>query len=73
MLLPPLAPLRAAGALASILLLGACGSTGSGGVADGRSSYKVGGSYVIAGRVYTPDENYRYSESGVASWYGPGF
>jgi rare lipoprotein A len=73
MLLPPLAPLRAAGALVPILLLAACGSTTSGGVADGRSSYKVGGSYVIAGRVYTPDENYRYSESGMASWYGPGF
>jgi rare lipoprotein A len=72
MLLPPLAPLRAAGALVSILLLAACGST-SGGVADGRSSYKVGSSYTIAGRVYTPDENYRYNESGMASWYGPGF
>jgi rare lipoprotein A len=72
MTLPPLAPLRAAGALVSILLVAACGSTGPGG-ADGRSSYKVGGSYVVGGRVYTPEENYRYSESGMASWYGPGF
>jgi rare lipoprotein A len=73
MLLSPPAPLRAAGVLASILLLAACGSTTSGGVADGRSGYKVGRPYEIAGRKYTPEENYRYIESGVASWYGPGF
>jgi rare lipoprotein A len=68
------APLRATGAVVSILMLAACGATPkSGGVADGRSSYKVGGTYVVAGRVYTPDENYGYSETGMASWYGPGF
>jgi rare lipoprotein A len=65
--------LRAAGALVSILLLAACGSTRPGGMADGRSSYKVGGTYVVSGRVYTPDENYQYRETGMASWYGPGF
>jgi len=71
----PLAPLRATGAVVSILMLAACGATPKpgGGSADGRSSYKVGGTYVIAGKVYTPDENYRYTESGMASWYGPGF
>ena len=57
----------------SILALAACGSTKPGGVADGRSSYKVGGTYVVSGRVYTPDENYNYRETGMASWYGPGF
>jgi rare lipoprotein A len=71
--LPALAPMRAAGSLVAILLLAACGSTTSGGGTDGRSSYKVGGTYVIGGQVYTPDENYRYNESGMASWYGPGF
>lgn len=71
---PYLSPLRAFGAVASVLMLTACGDASrSGGVADGRSSYKVGGTYVIAGQVYTPDENYRYNESGMASWYGPGF
>ena len=66
-------PWRAVGAIASILLLAACGSTRPGGVADGRSSYKVGGTYVVSGRVYTPGENYHYRETGMASWYGPGF
>jgi rare lipoprotein A len=65
-----LPPLRATGAVVSVLLLAACGTTPK---PDGRSSYKVGGTYVIAGQVYTPDENYRYNESGMASWYGPGF
>lgn len=65
-----LAPLRAIGAVVSVLMLAACGTTPK---PDGRSSYKVGGTYVIAGQVYTPDENYRYNESGMASWYGPGF
>lgn len=64
------APLRATGAVVSILMLAACGATPK---PDGRSSYKVGGTYVIAGQVYTPDENYGYNESGMASWYGPGF
>ena len=65
-----LSPLRATGAVMSILMLAACGTPSK---PDGRSSYKVGGTYVIAGQVYTPDENYRYNESGMASWYGPGF
>lgn len=65
--------MRAVSALASILLLAACGSTKPGGVADGRSSYKVGGTYVIGGQVYAPNENYAYNEAGMASWYGPGF
>ena len=65
------APLRATVAVLSVLTLAACGTTPT--KPDGRSSYKVGGTYVIAGQVYTPDENYRYTESGMASWYGPGF
>ncbi len=70
-----LAPLRATGAVVSILMLAACGATPKpgGGTADGRSSYKVGGTYVIGGQVYAPNENYSYNESGMASWYGPGF
>jgi rare lipoprotein A len=35
--------------------------------------YKVGNPYLIAGQEYYPQENFEYSETGIASWYGPGF
>ncbi len=35
--------------------------------------FKVGSPYRIKGRIYRPKEKYQYSETGVASWYGPGF
>ncbi|WP_337995582.1 septal ring lytic transglycosylase RlpA family protein [Oleispirillum naphthae] len=35
--------------------------------------YKVGNPYQIDGIWYTPKEDYRYVEEGVASWYGPDF
>jgi rare lipoprotein A len=35
--------------------------------------FKVGNPYKIKGRTYYPAEKYRYSETGMASWYGPGF
>ena len=35
--------------------------------------FKVGNPYKIKGRTYYPSEKYRHSETGVASWYGPGF
>jgi rare lipoprotein A len=35
--------------------------------------YKVGDAYQINGQWYYPAENYRYTETGIASWYGPGF
>jgi rare lipoprotein A len=35
--------------------------------------FKVGTPYKIKGRTYYPKEKYQYSETGVASWYGPGF
>lgn len=34
---------------------------------------KVGKPYKIAGQTYVPKENYKYAETGKASWYGPGF
>ena len=40
---------------------------------DGRGRFKVGNPYVIDGTTYTPQEDYSYDETGVASWYGPGF
>lgn len=35
--------------------------------------YKVGNPYLIDGQEYYPQENFNYSETGIASWYGPGF
>lgn len=35
--------------------------------------YKVGKPYQIQGVWYYPGEDYSYSETGVASWYGPDF
>ena len=35
--------------------------------------YKVGNPYQIAGKWYYPKEDYHYSETGIASWYGEDF
>jgi len=35
--------------------------------------YKVGNPYRVDGVLYTPREDFAYDETGVASWYGPGF
>ena len=35
--------------------------------------FKVGSSYKVNGRRYTPKETYSYTETGIASWYGPNF
>ncbi|HVI50216.1 MAG TPA: septal ring lytic transglycosylase RlpA family protein [Candidatus Sulfotelmatobacter sp.] len=35
--------------------------------------YKVGKPYQIQGVWYYPTEDYNYSETGIASWYGPDF
>lgn len=40
---------------------------------DGRGSYKVGKPYTVDGVTYYPAEDMTYSETGIASWYGPGF
>ncbi len=36
-------------------------------------TFKVGNPYKINGRVYHPREQYDLVETGIASWYGPGF
>lgn len=36
-------------------------------------TYKVGNPYQVDGTWYYPQENYNYSETGIASWYGPDF
>ena len=36
-------------------------------------NYKIGDPYQVEGVWYTPREDFAYDESGIASWYGPGF
>jgi rare lipoprotein A len=38
-----------------------------------QGAYKVGKPYIIDGQEYYPQENFDYVETGIASWYGPGF
>ena len=38
-----------------------------------RGTYKVGNPYQIDGVTYVPQEEFNHVETGVASWYGPGF
>ena len=52
--------------------LAACGSSGGKNVAQ-RGTYKIGAPYKIDGVTYTPQEEFNHVETGVASWYGPGF
>jgi rare lipoprotein A len=69
-----LGTLLAMGCLAGFL--SGCGSSSRGGGAGGaaqRGTYKVGAPYKIDGVTYTPQEEFNRTETGVASWYGPGF
>ena len=42
-------------------------------VPKGGGVYRVGQPYVVAGRVYVPEDNPRYRAEGYASWYGSDF
>jgi rare lipoprotein A len=74
----PVGFVRACGALILAVSIAGCGSsggksgTGASGVAQ-RGAYKVGAPYRIDGVLYTPQESFNHVETGVASWYGPGF
>lgn len=39
----------------------------------GQPTYKVGNPYQIGGIWYYPRADYDYDQTGIASWYGPGF
>ena len=70
--------LRVGGALLLAAGLAACGSSHRGGAsgsgaATQSGTYKIGASYKIDGVTYTPKEEFNRTETGVASWYGPGF
>ncbi len=41
--------------------------------AGSEGKFKVGDSYRVGGQKYTPKETYEFTETGIASWYGPGF
>lgn len=38
-----------------------------------QGQFKVGKPYTVMGQRYVPQETYEHSETGIASWYGPGF
>ncbi len=41
--------------------------------AKSKGDFKIGNSYVIKGQRYTPRETYDFTQTGIASWYGPNF
>lgn len=41
--------------------------------AAGNPTYKVGQPYQVGGVWYYPQVDYNYDQTGIASWYGPGF
>ncbi len=43
------------------------------GQAETKGNYKVGTPYKVENVQYYPQENFTLSETGIASWYGPGF
>src|SRR5580698_2414497 len=62
---------------AAVLALAACSSSPSNDAGvppgGGQGIYKVGNPYQIDGVWYYPAEDWNYDETGIASWYGPGF
>lgn len=71
------------GILLAIITLSAC-TYGFADLGDGKYTqasaisgqggiYKVGNPYKVMGKWYYPKEDYKYSEVGIASWYGKDF
>ncbi|MEE8188074.1 MAG: septal ring lytic transglycosylase RlpA family protein [Kiloniellales bacterium] len=68
-------------AVGAALALAGCVQTGAGSgrqlakaVPQGQiSGYKIGNPYQVDGVWYYPKADYGYKETGIASWYGPGF
>jgi rare lipoprotein A len=64
-----------------LMLLSACAQTQLAshvyknlpGNAQPQGTFKVGNPYKAEGQWYKPQETYNYNETGIASWYGPGF
>lgn len=73
-------PARVLLLIAGCILMNACSETklASYAVKEGQtgqegSGYKIGKPYQIQGVWYYPAEDYKYEETGIASWYGPDF
>lgn len=72
-----------AGMVAGVLLLSGCAETqllshwakqvNWPGQAESKGAYKVGNPYKVGDVWYYPEENFHLVETGIASWYGPGF
>jgi rare lipoprotein A len=58
--------------LAVLLVLAACSSNPKP-PPSGAGAVKIGKPYQVAGVWYTPSDDRRYDQRGIASWYGPGF
>lgn len=65
--------LRGTMVLFGVLSLAACASQPTGSSLPKSGVYKVGKPYQINGVWYYPNEDYAYDETGIGSWYGPGF
>jgi rare lipoprotein A len=63
----------------AVLALAGCAETRSGqkaavqGQTRSAAGYKIGEPYQVKGVWYYPKEDFGYDETGIASWYGPGF
>ena len=66
-------PLRTLALLALAALAAGCSHRSGGGGQASVGRYKVGAPYTIDGVTYTPQEEFNHTETGTASWYGPGF
>lgn len=65
---------RGRGLLTALLLaLAGCAAAPQDSALPRGGYYKVGKPYQIKGVWYYPKEDYAYDETGIASWYGPGF
>ena len=64
---------RTLGTLVLLASVAGCASHRGGGASAQRGMYKVGAPYTIDGVTYTPMEEFAHVETGIASWYGPGF
>jgi rare lipoprotein A len=60
-------------ALTVLAVASACSSRHHGPAVAQRGMYKIGAPYTIDGVTYVPMEEFQHAETGVASWYGPGF
>ena len=69
----PAVSARVLGAVLALVWLGGCASHHAGPNTAGRGMYKIGAPYTIDGVTYTPQEEFDHVETGMASWYGPGF